>query len=284
MGALYGSRCPVRPLAQEVTVHLASPAVAARPVRAVPGHRAVSGVLSGVDALRVHLQPIVELATGEVWGVEALARFPGHPQPGPSEWFDAALRDGRGPALEAVALRGALGVLGRLPEPLRLTVNLSAKALLQPAVHRLLLQAGSPRLLVELTEHEQVDDYPPLLAALTALREVGVGLCIDDFGAGHSSLRHVLNLEPDVVKLDLTLVQEVATCSRRQALVAAMLTFCSSSGAVLVAEGVETYDDLSQLHKLGVGYAQGWFLARPAEPDVVLSALGGGGPMVTVLP
>ena len=249
-----------------------------------PGHRAVSGVLSGVDALRVHLQPIVALASGTVWGVEALARFPGHPQPGPAAWFAAALRDGRGAALEQVALRGALEVLPHLPADLRLTVNLSAQALLLPAVHGLLLDAADPRVLVELTEHEQVDDYPALMTVLEALREVGVGLCIDDIGAGHSSLRHVLHLEPDVVKLDLALVQGVGACPRRQALVEAMLTFCGSTGAMLVAEGVETAEDLSKLQELGVGHAQGWFLARPAEPSVVLPVLAASGAPVLVLP
>lgn len=249
-----------------------------------PGHRAVSGVLSGVDALRVHLQPIVDLATGSVWGVEALARFPGHPQPGPAAWFASALRDGRGAALEQVALRGALEVLPRLPADLRLTVNLSADALLLPAVHGLLLDAADDRVLVELTEHEKVADYPALLDALAALREVGVGLCIDDFGAGHSSLRHVLHLEPDVVKLDLALVQGIGDCPRRQALVEAMLTFCRSTGSMLVAEGVETAEDLARLQQIGVGHAQGWFLARPAEPDVVLSVLAASRTPVLVLP
>jgi EAL domain-containing protein (putative c-di-GMP-specific phosphodiesterase class I) len=268
-----------------VTVHLAPPRSDARSARSAPGHRAVTGVLSGVDALRVHLQPIVDLGTGHAWGVEALARFPGHPQPGPSDWFAAAVRDGRGAALEQVALRGALALLPLLPADMRLTVNLSAAALLLPQVHGLLLDAADARVLVELTEHEQVDDYPGLAATLAALREVGVGLCIDDFGAGHSSLRHVLHLEPDVVKLDLALVQGVADCPRRQALVAAMLTFCASSGAMLVAEGVETHDDLCRLRELGVGHAQGWFLARPADPDVVLPAMTDRSrPPVLVLP
>lgn len=248
-----------------------------------PGHRAVSGVLSGVDALRVHLQPIVVLATGAVWGVEALARFPGHPQPGPEAWFAAALRDGRGGALEQVALCGALDVLPQLPAGVRLTVNLSPEALLLPAVRGMLLDRADDRVLVELTEHEQVADYPALLAALAELREIGVGLCIDDFGAGHSSLRHVLHLEPDVVKLDLALVQGVGACPRRQALVAAMQTFCASTDAMLVAEGVETADDLATLVALGVGHAQGWFLARPAAPEVVLPVLAAAQPPVLVV-
>ena len=244
---------------------------------------ALTGVLTGLEALRVHLQPIVALDSGEVWGVEALARFPGHPRPGPAAWFASAQQAGSGPLLEELALRGALAVLPQLPAHIRLTVNLSAQALLLPATISLLLEHGDPRVMVELTEHEQVEDYPALVAALRALREAGVGLAIDDFGAGHSSLSHVLHLEPDVVKLDLALVQGVGECQRRQALVGAMLTFCSSTGAVLVAEGVEEADDLAQLVRLGVGHAQGWFLGRPAELDVVLPVLRAPSP-VLVLP
>ena len=254
------------------------------PVRPVPGSRALTGVLSGAEALRVHLQPIVALDSGEVWGVEALTRFPGHPQPGPAAWFASAQRDGRGPALEVLALRGALAVLSQLPAHTRLTVNLSAQALLLPSTIALLLEAADPRVLVELTEHEQVEDYPALVAALRALREAGIGLAIDDFGAGHSSLSHVLHLEPDVVKLDLALVQGVGECSRRQALVEAMLTFCRSTGTLLVAEGVEEADDLAQLVRLGVGHAQGWFLGRPAEVALVLPVLRRPEPPVLVLP
>lgn len=259
---------------QEVAVPLAPDAVDAR-FPGTPGRTALSGVLSGVEALRVHLQPIVELATGAVWGVEALARFPGHPQPGPAAWFEAALADGRGPALEQLALRGALAVLPALPQHLRLTVNLSAQALLAPAVQRALLDAGDPRVVVEITEHEQVSDYPALVAALATLTAAGMGLGIDDFGAGHSSLRHVLHLEPDILKLDLSIVQGVATCPRRQALVEAMLSFGTATGAALVAEGVEDAEDLLALVGLGVTHAQGWFLARPAEPAVVLPMLRG---------
>lgn len=243
------------------------------PRAADPDARAVTSVLAGPEALQVHLQPIVALDTGQVWGVEALARFPGHPQPGPAQWFASALRDGRGPELEELALRGALDVLALLPSELRLTVNLSAQALLSAAVQELLLETADPRVVVELTEHEQVADYPALLRVLAAVRELGMGVGIDDFGAGHSSLQHVLHLEPEVVKLDLALVQGVGQCARRQALVEVMLGFCRKTGAVLVAEGVETTDDLAQLARLGVGLAQGWVLARPAPPQVLLPTL-----------
>lgn len=258
-----------------------SPRIDVQP--AAPGRRAVSGVLAGVSALRVHLQPVVELATGAVWGVEALARFPGHPQPGPAAWFDAASLDGRGPALEALALSGGLDVLPLLPSGCHLTVNLSAQALLTPGIQRQLLDVADPRLLIELTEHELVADYPALQDVLWEMREAGIGLGIDDFGAGHSSWRHVLQLEPEVLKLDLSLVQGVDASSQRQAMVGAMVSYCRGTDTILIAEGVEEAGDLAALLRLGVAHAQGWFLARPAEPAVVLPMLDRGDPHPAVL-
>lgn len=239
----------------------------------VPGARALSGVLSGAALLQTHLQPVVELATGEIWGVEALSRFPGHPQPGPAAWFASAAADGRGVALEELALRTALDLVPRLPAGMCLTVNLSARALMEPSVQELLSPAAGPCLVVELTEHEQVTSYPHLLEVLAALRAAGLQLAIDDFGAGHSSLQHVLELEPDVVKLDLALVQGIGRDPRREALIEAVRGFCASTGTELVAEGVEDADDLAALVRMGVGLAQGWFLARPAPIEVVLPVL-----------
>ncbi|MDT7573631.1 MAG: hypothetical protein QOE05_3805 [Actinomycetota bacterium] len=242
---------------------------------ALPAKTDILEVLGGPDRLRMHLQPVIGLRTGEVWGLEALARFPGHPQPGPAAWFRGAVRAGWGPALETVALCGALNVLDQLPSGMTLTVNLSPRALLRPDVTELLLDATPARLLVEITEHEPVHDYPSLLRALSGLREAGIRIGIDDFGAGHSSLRHVLQLTPDLVKLDISIIRNVDVDPSRQALVEAMLAFCSRVGADVIAEGVEEAGELVTLLELGVEYGQGWFLARPAAPEVVLPVLDG---------
>jgi EAL domain-containing protein (putative c-di-GMP-specific phosphodiesterase class I) len=240
----------------------------------VPQPRDVLDVIASPADLRVHLQPVVDLATGAVWGVEALARFPGHPQPGPAEWFSAALGAGWGPALETVALCGALDVLDALPAPFALTLNLSPAALLRADVTELLLDATPGRLLVEITEHEPVAEYGPLLAALARLRDAGIRVGVDDFGAGHSSLRHVLQLAPDVVKLDISITKCIDLEPSRQALVEGMLHFCDRIGALVIAEGVEEPGELATLVELGVAFGQGWFLARPASPEVVLPVLG----------
>jgi EAL domain-containing protein (putative c-di-GMP-specific phosphodiesterase class I) len=240
---------------------------------ALPAKTDVLEVLGGPHRLRVHLQPVVSLRTGAVWGLEALARFPGHPQPGPAAWFRSAIRAGWGPALETVALCGALDVLDGLPEGITLSVNLSPTALLRPEVTALLLDAAPGRLLIEITEHEPVHDYPALLRALSGLRRAGARIGIDDFGAGHSSLRHVLQLAPDVVKLDISIIRNVDVDPSRQALVEAMLAFCARVGADVIAEGVEEAGELIALLDLGVQLGQGWFLARPAAPEVVLPVL-----------
>ena len=241
---------------------------------AMPAKTDILEVLGGPERLRVHLQPVIGLRTGAVWGLEALARFPGHPQPGPAAWFRGAIRAGWGPALETVALCGALDVLDQLPPHMTLTLNLSPRALLRPDVTELLLDAAPHRLLVEITEHEPVHDYDALLRALSCLRDAGIRIGIDDFGAGHSSLRHVLQLSPDLVKLDISIIRNVDIDPSRQALVEAMLAFCSRVGADVIAEGVEEAGELVTLLELGVEYGQGWFLARPAAPDIVLPFLG----------
>ncbi|MCW2570955.1 MAG: putative diguanylate phosphodiesterase domain with sensor [Frankiales bacterium] len=239
----------------------------------LPAKTDVLEVLGAPDRLRIHLQPIIGLQTGTVWGLEALARFPGHPQPGPAAWFRTATRAGWSAALETIALCAALDVLDSLPEAMALTVNLSPATLLRKDVTELLLDATPGRLLIEITEHEPVHDYGALLQALSGLRSAGVRLGIDDFGAGHSSLRHVLQLAPDVVKLDISIIQQVDVDPSRQALVEAMLAFCARVGAVVIAEGVEEPGELVSLLELGVQYAQGWFLARPAAPELVIPML-----------
>jgi len=240
---------------------------------ALPDNDDVLEVLGGADQLRMHYQPIVSVRTGQMWGVEALARFPGHPQPGPTAWFQTAKRAGWGPALETLALCAALDVLDVLPAGQTLTVNLSPTALLRREVTDVLLAASPGRLLVEITEHEPVHSYPSLLASLADLRQAGVRIGIDDFGAGHSSLRHVLQVAPEVVKLDISIIRHVDVDPSKQALVEAMLAFCARIGATVIAEGIEEAGELVALLDLGLEYGQGWFLARPAASDVVLPAL-----------
>ena len=122
------------------------------------------------------------------------------------------------------------------------------------------------RLVLEITEHTPVEDYGRLNACLSALQALGLRIAVDDTGAGFSSLRHVLRLAPDIIKLDFTLVREVDQRPRMQALIAALLTFARGTQAELVAEGVETAEQLQTLKTLGVPYAQGYHLGHPQVP------------------
>jgi len=127
------------------------------------------------------------------------------------------------------------------------------------------------RLVVEITEHAQVEDYAELHAAVEPHRAAGLRLAVDDAGAGYASFRHILALRPDFIKVDLSLVRDVHLDPVRQALTSSLLTFAQTAGAQLIAEGVETQAELDTLARLGVTLMQGYHLGRPTE---VLAAGG----------
>jgi len=226
------------------------------------------------------LQPIVELDTGRAVGFEALSRF--REESGaarrPDEVFALALQLGVGLALEQAAARSALALLPQLPDDTYLSVNLSPQAVLDPASYDLLSAAlaggGAGRVVLELTEHERVPDYPGLLLVLERLRGQGLRLAVDDAGSGFASLQHVTRLRPEVIKLDIAFVRELHLDPARRAVARAMAGFAADLGATLVAEGVETVAELDQLLLLGVPLGQGYHFAAPAPPAVALSRTG----------
>ena len=215
-------------------------------------------------AVTVHLQPVVEMRSGRVVAHEALARFPGREE-GPATLFSDAAAVGLGVELELLAVREALALADRLPSGTRLAVNLSPDALLVPAVGRVLAEgAARTPLTVEVTEHTPIEDYPAVLVALEPLRRAGIRLSVDDAGAGYASLRHILRLRPDTIKLDIALVSGVDTDPARQAMTAAMVAFAAETGAALVAEGVEIAAERDALLARGVRLGQGHLFGRPA--------------------
>src|SRR4051794_22183132 len=216
----------------------------------------------GPSAIRTVCQPIVELATGRAGGYEALARFDLEPRRGPDEWFAQAHRVGLGAELEALALRSALAVEGR-PEGAYLALNISPRALLSQPV-RDALPEDLRGIVIELTEHELFGAEGALEAELAALRARGARVALDDAGAGYAGLQQLIRVAPDILKLDRTLVHGAHADVNRQALLEALIGFASSTGAAVCAEGVEDLADLHALVDLGVSYAQGYGLARPA--------------------
>jgi EAL domain-containing protein (putative c-di-GMP-specific phosphodiesterase class I) len=216
-------------------------------------------------------QPVAEVHSGFVVGVEALARFPGEPARSPDVWFAEADRVGLGVDLQLLAIQQALPALERLPREVFLAVNLTPAVILDPA-RRLLQMTGDvlDRLVLELTEQVPVEDYDVLNAAIAPLRERGACLAVDDTGAGYAGLRHLVALAPEVVKLDLSLTRGIDHDPPRRALASALVTFGRDTGARIVAEGVETAAEFEALRALEVPLAQGYLIGRPQVLEEVL--------------
>jgi EAL domain-containing protein (putative c-di-GMP-specific phosphodiesterase class I) len=115
----------------------------------------------------------------------------------------------------------------------------------------------------EVTEHARISDYGKLDRALAPLRRRGMRLAVDDAGAGFASLRHILRLNPDFIKLDRTLIDQIDRDRSKQALAAGLISFADKSGATIIAEGIERAAEVKTLVDLGVSYGQGYYLARP---------------------
>jgi EAL domain-containing protein (putative c-di-GMP-specific phosphodiesterase class I)/CheY-like chemotaxis protein len=214
------------------------------------------------DGLSMVFQPVVDLQTDEVVGMEALARFRSLPLRPPNEWFAEAVELELGVQLEMASVRQALRALPGLPETAFLSINCSHRAASSPQFLSL-LSLDAPRLVLEITEHEAVEDYDTLIDALKDLREQGLQVAIDDAGAGFASMRHTLQIAPDIVKLDISLTRDIDTDHGRQALASALVSFADEMGITIVAEGIETAAELAQLLQLGVRFGQGYYLAEP---------------------
>jgi EAL domain-containing protein (putative c-di-GMP-specific phosphodiesterase class I) len=226
--------------------------------------RRIRKALENPSALEMVFQPIVGLRHGEMVGVEALARFAGPPLRAPSLWFAEAATVGLREDLELLAVRKAIEALQELPGDLYLTVNVSPETLARSRFSKLVSAADSSRLIVEVTEHAPISRYSILAQALTRLRACGIRLAIDDAGAGYSSLRHILELRPDLIKLDISLIRDINSDRSKQALAAGLISFAEKSGATIVAEGIEQPAEQRTLVELGVTHGQGFLLGRPS--------------------
>jgi diguanylate cyclase (GGDEF)-like protein len=209
-------------------------------------------------------QPLVELGTGRLIGFEALSRFSSDPRRSPDAWFNQAARCGRGLALEMAAIKAALGVPGR-PPGTYLSLNFSPSALASPKIMGI-LPKNMTDIVVEVTEHELATDDGGLEQGLAKMRTRGARIAVDDAGAGYAGLNQVMRVQPDLIKLDRSLIEGVHSDSAKAALVEFFVMFARRVGASVCTEGIETLDELRALINLGVTYGQGYLLGRPAEP------------------
>lgn len=222
-------------------------------------------ILAMIESLdfEIAFQPIYNMHLQRVVGYEALSRFPGIPYNSPDYWFKEASDVGLGEVLEALTTKKALSQMDQLPEDTYLSLNASPEYIINGSVGRLLEQVSGKQIVLEITEHARISNYDALRAALLPLRAKGIRLAIDDAGAGYASFQHILELGADIIKLDISLIRNIDKDLARRALTSAMISFAKNTDCEIIAEGVETAEELETLCVIGVSKAQGYFIGRP---------------------
>ena len=238
------------------------------------------------EELEMHFQPIVDLQTGDLLGMEALARWD-HPKLGaiaPSRFVSVAETTGLGQQLNQWAIRAAIrGVqalheAGAIPASAYVSINLSAGDLsdhgIESLIERELHAAGlSPEnLMLEITESSMMKEPVRVIELLRRLRAQGYALAIDDFGTGYSSLAYVRDLPVTALKVDRGFVADIRDAPEALAIVASIIDLARTVGVIAIAEGVETPQQCALLRSLGCRAAQGWFWARAAPVRELLGS------------
>ena len=223
--------------------------------------------------IKPHFQPIVDLHHGTVMAWEVLSRGP-EPLSAPTEIFAAADKLGLLSRVEFVCRNVALRAIAGFPPALRsrpFFINISPSAIGDPRAQNGHMQAevaglGLDRrnIVIEITERESIVDYAAFERQIRHYVEQGFRIALDDLGAGHSGLVTLVTCSPHFMKLDMTLSRDIHRHSYKQHLVKSLIAFAASVDAALIAEGVETWEELETLARLGVRYAQGFLFARPA--------------------
>lgn len=213
--------------------------------------------------INILFQPIYRLADDRLINFEALSRFPGMPYRSPDLWFADAERVGLEADLEFLAVEEAAAGLLSLPFGTSLSLNLSPATVLSKRFADTFANLPLERIILEVTEHSAIPCYTELRAAIDPLRQCGMRLAIDDVGAGYCSFRHVLDLQPDLIKLDMSLVRHIDADPGRDALATAITQFSKAVGCEIIAEGVETLGELDTLMRVGVTKVQGYLMSKP---------------------
>ncbi|SOE49733.1 EAL domain-containing protein [Orrella dioscoreae] len=222
-----------------------------------------------------HFQPVIDLVQGAIYGHESLIRGPEHTLLySPDALFHEARRLNINAKLELISAQTGARHFCEQKSPGYLFLNMSASALMQHwDLHgeqfplTLLGDSGlaPSRVIIELTEHDPVACRIQVLSEVfAAMRVHGMRLALDDYGVGHSSLQLWAETRPDLVKIDRYFFNGISRDEGKQKLVRAVLAAAQSLGTPLLAEGIETEDDLAVARDLGIRYAQGWYLGRPA--------------------
>lgn len=279
-GKVYGTVCSlthepagaIEPAREERVRVLASlisaslPRFEAERVGFAEGREQIAAFLGG-RGLRTVFQPIVDMATGEVAGYETLSRFSSLPEHSPEWWIQLAEGVELGDELEMAMFRSALSALLEAGLERPVTVNASPGLMSAPGFLAELDRVRGRRVVIELTERAMISDYAALQPVLAELHARGLLVAVDDAGAGFAGFRHLLEMHPDVIKLDISLTRDVDSDPARQALAQALLTFGDRIKVPIVVEGIETAAERTALLALGYRYGQGYLFARPASME-----------------
>lgn len=229
------------------------------------------------EGLQMVWQPIVDTMTGRLVGMESLARFQTDPYRPPNQWFDEAVALGIGTELEKNAFAKGFSIRKHLPKDVYVSCNLSGATFLQPEFQEFLKRQELDQIVLEITEHDAIADYEKLVSSLSEFRNQGMQLAIDDFGAGYASFRHILELNPDIIKLDMSLIRNIDRNPMMQSVVKALVAFAGDQDLTLLAEGIENREELSTLQSLGISRAQGYFFHKPMPMAPLLELLNEAG-------
>lgn len=215
-------------------------------------------------------QPVFHTVQNTFIGFESLTRFSAEPVRTPDIWFNEATEYGVGEQLEIAVIKKALLLLEKIPDDRYLTLNISPENVVNGAISKVLERVDLNRIVLEITEHASIPDYYALNRLLTPLRNRGMRVAVDDAGAGYASFLHILQLNPDIIKLDISITRDIHIDTARRSLAAALIAFASETGSAIIAEGVEKEEELSVLKQLGVKKVQGYLTGKPMpENDAI---------------
>jgi EAL domain-containing protein (putative c-di-GMP-specific phosphodiesterase class I) len=227
---------------------------------------ALDNLLAGRTAARMHFQPIVDMRRGTIAGYEALVRFPSPPSFPPDYWFRSAGMRGKRIVMEHLAATLALENLSLLPPNTFLSVNVGPAYLLSKEFLALTASVKTlDRVVIEITEGDQIDDYPAVRQRLDRVRELGGSIAVDDTGSGYASLRHVMELRPQFVKLDRFFIQGCHDEPAKAEMIHMIGEAADRLDAWVIAEGIETAGELNEVLRRDVPLGQGYLLGRPQE-------------------
>ena len=198
-------------------------------------------------SFKIALQPILRRQDQGTAGYEALCRFSPEPYRAPNLWFDDAAEVGLQTELEIYVIEVALAFLLELPASCYLAVNTSPATLATGKLSKIIAAAGGGRVVVEITDYAAIENIDVFLMEIDHLLDLGARIAVDDADARYSVLQQIIRLRPDVIKLDMSLTQDVDKDLARRALASAMVQFAQDTKARVVAEGIETEAELRTL-------------------------------------